>query len=602
MRVRTYRPNIKDYYLLRHSPSETFMQGDHRGKLFKLTSNEVKLVSAEHTGEIPDHQALFQLMFPYFRYIINGPLHKWVTLHDTRSPWHIPTHEVNTFGREKSGYVPDCSQGITELRMNRSNMLCPLLYKHARTTNLNGKEWTSLDFCWMLEHCHEQCVAMVMKGYRLTLREWLLFGPDGDVLFQDTGCSGATNGGTAPAINPFLRLGAICPVFKEVDKDEYCVARSLLLLDYVESDDIRFVGGWSPALPLRPLHKKSTGAFLGLLQKFNDSVGGYLITNRKVVTLGFDDHYAKKVRRIVDGKESGIAEVAVEDLETSTGVRTNHCMAVREGVLIEPSDGSSHAWPYPAAGESDQRWLRCVMLFIPLVKTTRNKRKGGPAPQPFLPRNKRKTVTRTATTTTTTSTTTTSTVTTTHTFSTNHETGARYSPPRHPGMPSVLSPAQMEFTLAMVDHHRILTRWLRLRGELSFNLAEYTWSMVHMPEDHPGRWPTNALDMLDAFGHAAFQIPWENASASERVIMMGEYAVAGPSPSPILSARIEDNIAALPAIPGYYEFVDDLLFLGCDTNDVELIHNIVDSVDSNTTYSETQMTSPAEKSSSESTV
>ena len=602
MRVRTYRPNIKDFYLLRYSPSETFMQGDLRGKLFKLTSNEVKLVSAEHTGEIPDHQALFQLMFPYFRYIINGPLHKWVTLHDTRSPWHIPTHEVNTFGREKSGYVPDCSQGITELRMNRSNMLCPLLYKHARTTNLNGKEWTSLDFCWMLEHCHEQCVAMVMKGYRLTLREWLLFGPDGDVLFQDTGCSGATNGGTAPAINPFLRLGAICPVFKEVDKDEYCVARSLLLLDYVESDDIRFVGGWSPALPLRPLHQKSTGAFLGLLQKFNDSVGGYLITNRKVVTLGFDDHYAKKVRRIVDGKESGIAEVAVEDLETSTGVRTNHCMAVREGVLIEPSDGSSHAWPYPAAGESDQRWLRCVMLFIPLVKTTRNKRKGGPAPQPFLPRNKRKTVTRTATTTTTTSTTTTSTVTTTHTFSTNHETGARYSPPRHPGMPSVLSPAQMEFTLAMVDHHRILTRWLRLRGELSFNLAEYTWSMVHMPEDHPGRWPTNALDMLDAFGHAAFQIPWENASASERVIMMGEYAVAGPSPSPILSARIEDNIAALPAIPGYYEFVDDLLFLGCDTNDVELIHNIVDSVDSNTTYSETQMTSPAEKSSSESTV
>ena len=52
----------------------------------------------------------------------------------------------------------------------------------------------------------------------------------------------------------------------------------------------------------------------------------------------------------------------------------------------------------------------------------------------------------------------------------------------------------------------------------------------------------------------------------------------------------------------YYEFVDDLLFLGCDTNDVELIHNIVDSVESNTTYSETQMTSPAEKSSSESPV
>jgi hypothetical protein len=169
MRVRTYHPRAKDHYLLRYSPSETFMQGDHRGKLFQLTSNEVKLVSAEPTGEIPDHQAVFQLMFPHFRYIINGPLHKWVTLQDERSPWHMPTHEVNTFGREKSGCVPDCSQGITELRMNRSNLLCPLLYKHSKTTNVNGKEWTSLDFCWMLEHCHEQCVAMVMKGYRLTL-------------------------------------------------------------------------------------------------------------------------------------------------------------------------------------------------------------------------------------------------------------------------------------------------------------------------------------------------------------------------------------------------------------------------------------------------
>ena len=75
--------------------------------------------------------------------------------------------------------------------------------------------------------------------------------------------------------------------------------------------------------------------------------------------------------------------------------------------------------------------------------------------------------------------------------------------------------------------------------------------------------------------------------------MMVEYAAAGPSPSPILSVRIEDSIAALPAIADYFEFVDDLLFLGSDTNDVELIHNIVDSVDSNTTYSETQMTSPA---------
>jgi ubiquitin-like protein Nedd8 len=178
-------------------------------------------------------------------------------------------------------------------------------------------------------------------------------------------------------------------------------------------------------------------------------------------------------------------------------------------------------------------------------------------------------------------------------FSTDHVTGARYSPPRHPGMRLILSPAQVEFTLALVHHHRILTRWPRLRGDLSFNLAEYTWSMVHMPEDNPCRWSTNALDMLDAFGHAAFQIPWENASASERVIMMVEYAAAGPSPSPILSVRIEDSIAALPAIADYFEFVDDLLFLGSDTNDVELIHNIVDSVDSNTTYSETQMTSPA---------
>jgi hypothetical protein len=271
----------------------------------------------------------------------------------------------------------------------------------------------------MLEHCHGQCVAMVMKGYRLTLREWLLFGPDGDILFEDSGCSGASNGGTPPAMNPFLRLAAMCPVFKEVDKDQYCVARSLLLLDYVESVDVSVVGGWSPTLPLRPLHQKTAGAFLGLLQDFNDSVSGYYITNRKVVKLGFDDHYAKKVQLIVDEKQSGIAEVAVEDLETTTGVRSNHCMAVKEGILIEPSDGSTHAWPYPAAGERDQRWLRGVILFIPLVKIARNKRKGGPAPQPFLARNKRQTVTRTSTTTTTTSTTASSTVTTTHTFTDN---------------------------------------------------------------------------------------------------------------------------------------------------------------------------------------
>jgi hypothetical protein len=67
--------------------------------------------------------------------------------------------------------------------------------------------------------------------------------------------------------------------------------------------------------------------------------------------------------------------------------------------------------------------------------------------------------------------------------------------------------------------------------------------------------------------------------------MMGECAAAGPSPSPILSVRIEDDIAALPAIADYFEFVDDLLFSGSNTNDVELMHNIVDSVDSNTTHS-----------------
>ena len=169
---------------------------------------------------------------------------------------------------------------------------------------------------------------MIMKGYPLTLREWLLFGPDGDVLFQDNGCSGPMYGGTAPAINPFQHLGTICPVFKKVDKAQYCVARSFLLLDYVEIDDVRFVGRWSPTLPLRPLHQNTTGSFLNLLKEFNDSVGGYYITNKKVRQLGFDDHYANKVQQIVEGKQSGIAEVAVEDLDTSTGVRTNHCMAV----------------------------------------------------------------------------------------------------------------------------------------------------------------------------------------------------------------------------------------------------------------------------------
>jgi hypothetical protein len=193
-----------------------------------------------------------------------------------------------------------------------------------------------------------------MKGYPLMLQEWLLFGTDGEVLFQDSGCSGTMNGGTAPAMNPFQRLGATCPVFKEVDQKQHCAARSLLLLDYVENDDISLVGGWNPTLALKPLHQRTAGIFLGLLREFNASVLGHYIANSKVVTLGFDDHHAKKAKQIVDGKKLGIAEVPVEDPETTTGARTNHCMSVKEGILIDPSGGSTRAWPFPATGAGDK--------------------------------------------------------------------------------------------------------------------------------------------------------------------------------------------------------------------------------------------------------
>ena len=272
----------------------------------------------------------------------------------------------------------------------------------------------NLDFGWMIERCSLQCVAMDMKGYPLTLLEWLLFGTDGEILFQDNGCSGPVIGGTPPATNPFLRLGTLCPVIKTVDHAQYCVARSFLLLDLVEDDDVKLVGAWNPTLPLMPLHDGRTGTFMGNRKELNAAVDGYYVGNMKAVTLGFDQHYATKVEKIVTGRRCGIAGVAVKDPDTDTGVRTNHCMAVINGSLVDPSDGTTHDWPQPPTTATAHHWLQCVMLFIPLQKIARTKRNR----RAKTTTNKRQTVTRTSTTTTTTSTTTSSTVTTTHTFTT----------------------------------------------------------------------------------------------------------------------------------------------------------------------------------------
>jgi hypothetical protein len=46
-------------------------------------------------------------------------------------------------------------------------------------------------------------------------------------------------------------------------------------------------------------------------------------------------------------------------------------MAVVNGGLVDPSDGSSHAWPDRYAPADHRSWLRDVTLFLPMTKKAR---------------------------------------------------------------------------------------------------------------------------------------------------------------------------------------------------------------------------------------
>jgi hypothetical protein len=66
----------------------------------------------------------------------------------------------------------------------------------------------------------------------------------------------------------------------------------------------------------------------------------------------------------------------VEDLECEAGVRANHVIG-----LVDPSDGSSHAWPDRHSPADHRSWLRDVTLLMPMTKNLRAVKKKTPIPK-----------------------------------------------------------------------------------------------------------------------------------------------------------------------------------------------------------------------------
>jgi hypothetical protein len=132
-----------------------------------LVPNELLQVQAEHDGDMPDQQAaMFAVMCPQFMNLINKPLHVWGSLHDTSFRLHVRTDQVRTVDAEKFGFAPACVEGITHLRLNRCNLLCPLLCKTAKQKEGN---WRSLDYGWCLQRWDSKHFQ-VPKGHPLTCR------------------------------------------------------------------------------------------------------------------------------------------------------------------------------------------------------------------------------------------------------------------------------------------------------------------------------------------------------------------------------------------------------------------------------------------------
>jgi hypothetical protein len=365
MRVRTYDAAgiAIDNYVLQYShvDDQVWLQRE-----FVLTPSELMQVEAEHDAEIPDEQGLFAVMYPQFIYLINMPLHAWVSLHEPTLPMHVRTDQVITDGAQKDGFAPACVEGFTKLRINRSNLLSPLLYM---TKKKRGKSWRSLDYCWMLENWDSEHFRMP-PGYPLTMKEWLQYGADGDVMFQSNGCSGVTDGGILPLVNPFVRLATLSPNIKHVDNRDHCVSRSILLLGFVEDADVPRVANWAPRVCMMPLDG-SKGTLIHSLKEFNDGTAEYYINTHEVYKFTNDVAYEAQVDTIQKDGMHGIAEVAVEDHDCEAGVRYNHVMAVVNGCLVDPSDGSAHGWPDRKLRADNGSWLRDVTLFVPMTKKRR---------------------------------------------------------------------------------------------------------------------------------------------------------------------------------------------------------------------------------------
>jgi len=369
MHVRTYDTagTARDSYVLRCTPVEDqiWLQSD-----FVLTPRELRLVVAEHDGKIPDEQAVFTLMYPQFMYLINMPLHEWVSLHDPSFLHHLRIDQVTTLDKEKFGYTPQCTVDVKLLRLNRSNLLAPLLYKAAT----NASKWRSLDYGWMLQNWDTEHFR-TPEGYPLTLKEWLQYGADGDVLWQKDGCSGVTDGGIVPQVNPFVRLATLSPAIKHVDLRDHCVGRSFLLLGFVEDRDVPCVANWPARVCLMPLDGGTEGTLFHALEHFNSQALEYYINTHQVYKLANGSAYSARVQQIQADRMNGIAEVAVKDNQCEGGVRTNHVMAVVNGGLVDPSDGSFHAWPDRDSTLPQSSWLRDVTMFIPMTKKRRAPRK-----------------------------------------------------------------------------------------------------------------------------------------------------------------------------------------------------------------------------------
>ena len=88
----------------------------------------------------------------------------------------------------------------------------------------------------------------------------------------------------------------------------------------------------------------------------------HYINTHRVVKLADDTAHDANVKRIQD-----------------EGRRTNHVMAVVNGGLVDPSDGSFHAWPDRHASADHRSWLRDVTMFLPMTKLVRVGKKKRPS-------------------------------------------------------------------------------------------------------------------------------------------------------------------------------------------------------------------------------